>query len=118
MENMGEVALYVKGKMSTTYAFLGLGYGARACARPPPARHRSRSGEAGGPARNASQREFPILRNSGVRICPHSGLRKPELGSSEIPELGSGRANIPIGAKPQVAFSCGQRIVEREHGRY
>ena len=43
-----------------------------------PARHRSRSGE------------FPILRNSGVRICPHSGLRKPDFGNRK-PELGSGR---------------------------
>jgi hypothetical protein len=30
-ENIGEVALYVKGEMSTTYAVLGLGYGGRAC---------------------------------------------------------------------------------------
>ncbi len=31
MENIGEVALYVKGKMSTTYAVVGLDYGDRAC---------------------------------------------------------------------------------------
>ena len=27
MENIGEVALYVKGKASTTYAVLGVAYG-------------------------------------------------------------------------------------------
>ena len=31
MENIDEVALCVKGKASTTYAVLGLGYGGRAC---------------------------------------------------------------------------------------
>jgi len=38
MENIDEVALCVKGKASTTYAVLGLGYGGRACQgfqRPP-----------------------------------------------------------------------------------
>ena len=30
MENIGEVALYVNAKVSTTYAVLGLGYGGRA----------------------------------------------------------------------------------------
>ena len=45
------MALYLKGKVPTTYAVVGLGYGGRACAYPPP-------------ARNASQREFP---NSGTR---------------------------------------------------
>ncbi len=94
------MALYVKGKVSTTYAVLGLGYGGgivpachselrrggRACL--PPARHRSRL-----PARasqwQAGSGEFPILRNSGVRICPHfsesrnpeAGLRKSETGT-------------------------------------
>jgi len=29
MENIGEVALYIKGKVSTTYTVLGLGYGGR-----------------------------------------------------------------------------------------
>ena len=28
---MGEVTLYVEGKMSATYAVVGLGYGVRAC---------------------------------------------------------------------------------------
>ena len=46
-----------------------------------PARHRSRSGE------------FPILRNSGVRI-PDFGIRKPELGSGrERSELSSSIGN-------------------------
>ena len=31
MENIDEVALCVKGKASTTYEVLGLGYGGRAC---------------------------------------------------------------------------------------
>jgi hypothetical protein len=31
MENTDEVALYVKGKLSPTYAVLGLGYGKRGC---------------------------------------------------------------------------------------
>ena len=31
MRNIGEKALYVNGKMPTTYAVLGLGYGRRAC---------------------------------------------------------------------------------------
>jgi hypothetical protein len=31
MENIGEMALYVNGKVSTTYAVLGLGYGEGAC---------------------------------------------------------------------------------------
>ena len=31
---MDEMALYVKGKVSTTYAVVGLGYGERACACP------------------------------------------------------------------------------------
>ena len=39
------------------------------------------------PARNASQREFPILRNSGVRIFPNPGLRKPDFGNRK-PKLG------------------------------
>jgi len=30
-ENIGEMALYVNGKVSTTYVVLGLGYGGRAC---------------------------------------------------------------------------------------
>jgi len=38
------MALYVNGKVSATYAVLGLGYGGRSCACP-------------SPARNASQRE-------------------------------------------------------------
>ncbi len=29
MENIGEVALYIKGKVSITYTVLGLGYGGR-----------------------------------------------------------------------------------------
>ena len=29
MENIGEMALYVKGKLSTTYTVLGLDYGGR-----------------------------------------------------------------------------------------
>jgi len=47
MENIGEVALHVKGKMSTIYPVIGLGYGGRACACPPPARNASQR-EAGG----------------------------------------------------------------------
>jgi hypothetical protein len=38
MENIDEIALYFNGKVSTTYALLGLGYGRRACQgfqRPP-----------------------------------------------------------------------------------
>jgi len=31
MENIGEMALYVKGEVPTTYTVLGLGYGGRAC---------------------------------------------------------------------------------------
>ena len=31
MENIGEMALYIKGKGSTTYALLELGYDLRAC---------------------------------------------------------------------------------------
>ena len=31
MKNIGEIALYVKGKVPTTHALLGLGYGVRAC---------------------------------------------------------------------------------------
>jgi len=42
------------------------------------------------PARNASQREFPILRNSGVRIFPNPGTRRPDFGNRK-PELGSVR---------------------------
>ena len=34
IENIGEVALYVKGEASTRYAVLGLGYGRRSCACP------------------------------------------------------------------------------------
>ena len=30
-ESIGEMALYVKGKVSTTYAAIGRGYGGRAC---------------------------------------------------------------------------------------
>ena len=33
-ENLGKMALYVKGKASTTYAVLCLGYGGSACACP------------------------------------------------------------------------------------
>ena len=29
MENIGEAALYIKGKVPTTYTVLGLGYGGR-----------------------------------------------------------------------------------------
>jgi len=48
---MSEKAVYVKGKASTTYAVLGLGYGARGV----PARHRSRPSAIGfaSPARTA-----------------------------------------------------------------
>ena len=35
IENIGEMALYVKGEASTRYAVLGLGYGRRSCACPP-----------------------------------------------------------------------------------
>jgi hypothetical protein len=45
-ENIGGLALYVNGKVSTIYAVIGVGYGGRLV----PARHRSRSGEAGGRA--------------------------------------------------------------------
>ncbi len=45
-----------------------------------PARHCSRAGE------------FPILRNSGVRIFPNPGTRRPDFGNRK-PELGSGRAS-------------------------
>ena len=38
---MGEMALYVKGKVSTRYAVVELAYGGRACACPPPARNAS-----------------------------------------------------------------------------
>ncbi len=34
--------------------------------------------------------EFPILRNSGVRIFPNPGTRRPDFGNRK-PELGSGR---------------------------
>jgi hypothetical protein len=34
-ENLGKMALYVKGKASTTYPVLCLGYGGSACACPP-----------------------------------------------------------------------------------
>ena len=42
------------------------------------------------PARNASQRESPILRKSGVHIFPNPGTRRPDFGNRK-PELGSGR---------------------------
>jgi len=35
MESIGGLALYVNGKVSTTYAVIGVGYGGRACACPP-----------------------------------------------------------------------------------
>jgi len=33
-EDIGEIALYVNGKLSTIYGVIGLGYGWSACARP------------------------------------------------------------------------------------
>ncbi len=44
-------------------------------------------------ARNASQRKFPILRNSGVRIFPNPGTRRPDFGNRK-PEIGSGRVAL------------------------
>jgi len=34
-ESIGEMALHIKGKVSTTYAVLALAYAGRACACPP-----------------------------------------------------------------------------------
>jgi hypothetical protein len=67
IENIGEVALYVKGEASTRYAVLGLGYGRRSCACPlvPRSGRRAQARRAGGVSR-AGRDIFTAMNLLGV----------------------------------------------------